>query len=95
MIDAFGWKSIFWLVLVIMCLSFVLSCFVFEDVLELQDKKFDGISFLESIFAFGGITLGIGNISAFGLIRVQVGLPILIGAAVCVLSLIHIWTSDG
>lgn len=84
MIDAFGWKSIFWLVLVIMCLSFVLSCFVFEDVLELQDKKFDGISFLESIFAFGGITLGIGNISEFGLISVQAGLPLLIGAVVCV-----------
>ena len=84
MIDAFGWKSIFWLVLVIMCLPFVLSCFVFEDVLELQDKKFDGISFLESIFAFGGITLGIGNISEFGLVSVQAGLPLLTGAVVCV-----------
>ena len=84
MIDAFGWKSIFWVFMVIMFLSFVLSCFVFEDVLELQDKKFDGISFLESIFAFGGITLGIGNISEFGLISVQAGLPLLIGAMVCV-----------
>ncbi|HJA93220.1 MAG TPA: DHA2 family efflux MFS transporter permease subunit [Candidatus Eisenbergiella merdipullorum] len=84
MIDTFGWKSIFWLVLVIMCLSFVLSGFVFEDVLELQDKKFDVLSFLESIFAFGGITLGIGNISEFGLVSVQAGLPLLIGAVVCV-----------
>lgn len=41
MIDAFGWKSIFYLVLVIMVISFIISSIVFEDVLELQNKKFD------------------------------------------------------
>ena len=89
MIDAFGWKSIFYLVLVIMSLSFVISCFVFEDVLELQDKKFDVLSFIESIFAFGGITLGIGNISSFGLISLQAGLPLAVGIVVCVLFVIR------
>ena len=49
MIDAFGWKSIFWVALVIMAVSFVISSIVFDDVLELQDKKFDVISFVESI----------------------------------------------
>lgn len=89
MIDAFGWKSIFYLVFVIMSLSFVISCFVFEDVLELQDKKFDVLSFVESIFAFGGITLGIGNISSFGLISLQAGLPLAVGIVVCVLFVIR------
>ena len=89
MIDAFGWKSIFWLVLVIMCISFVISAFVFEDVLELQDKKFNVISFIESIFAFGGITLGIGNISSFGLISIQAGLPLVAGIVVCVLFVLR------
>ena len=89
MIDAFGWKSTFYLVLVIMSLSFVISCFVFEDVLELQDKKFDVLSFVESIFAFGGITLGIGNISNFGLISLQAGLPLAVGIVVCVLFVIR------
>ena len=89
MIDAFGWKSIFYLVLVIMSLSFVISCFVFEDVLELQDKKFDVLSFVESIFAFGGITLGIGNISSFGLISLQAGLPLAVDIVVCVLFVIR------
>ena len=88
MIDAFGWKSIFYLVL-IMSLSFVISCFVFEDVLELQDKKFDVLSFVESIFAFGGITLGIGNISSFGLISLQAGLPLAVDIVVCVLFVIR------
>lgn len=77
MIDAFGWKSIFWLVLAIMAVSFVFSGIVFENVLELQDKKFGVLSFTESILAFGGITLGIGNISSYGLVSVQAGLPLL------------------
>ena len=83
LIDAFGWKSIFYVVLVIMMISFILSCAVFENVLEIQKKKFDVISFVESIFAFGGITLGIGNISSFGLISLQAGAPLLIGIIVC------------
>lgn len=89
MIDAFGWKSIFYLVLAIMAVSFVISGMVFEDVLELQDKKFDVLSFVESIFAFGGITLGIGNISSYGLFSVQAGLVLLVGIAICALFLVR------
>lgn len=89
LIDAFGWKSIFYLVLVIMAASFVISGVVFENVLELQDKKFDVLSFAESIFAFGGITLGIGNIGSFGLVSIQAGLPLLIGIATCALFIIR------
>jgi EmrB/QacA subfamily drug resistance transporter len=79
MIDAFGWKSIFYVVLVVMAFSFIMSCVVFEDVLELQDKKFDTISFIGSIFTFGGITLGIGNIGTYGLFSLYAGLPLAIG----------------
>ena len=89
MIDAFGWKSIFYVALVILAVSFVISCFVFEDVLELQDKKFDVISFVESVVGFGGITLGIGNISSFGLISVEGGLPLIVGAVVCALFIMR------
>lgn len=85
MIDAFGWKSIFYLVLVIMAVSFAISAAIFEDVLEIQDKRFDVLSFAESILAFGGITLGIGNISGFGIVSIQAGLPLLAGAVTCVL----------
>ncbi len=89
MIDAFGWKSIFYLVLVIMVVSFVISGVAFENVLELQDKKFDVLSFVESIFAFGGITLGIGNISSYGLVSIQAGLPLAVGVMVCVFFVIR------
>lgn len=89
MIVAFGWKSIFYVVLAIMAISFVFSGIVFEDVLELQEKKFDFLSFVESILAFGGITLGIGNVSSFGLFSTQAGLPLLIGVVVCFLFIIR------
>lgn len=89
MIDAFGWKSIFYLVLVIMAVSLVISGFVFQNVLELQDKKFDFPSFVESVFAFGGITLGLGNLSSYGLVSLQAGAPLLIGIVVCVLFVLR------
>jgi Na+/melibiose symporter-like transporter len=57
---------------------------VFDDVLELQDKRFDFLSFAESIFAFGGITLGIGNITSYGLISIPAGVPLLVGLVGCV-----------
>jgi EmrB/QacA subfamily drug resistance transporter len=84
MIDAFGWKSIFYVVLVVMVISFFMACVVFDDVLELQDKKFDVLSFAESIVAFGGITLGIGNISSYGLMSVSAGVPLAIGIVGCI-----------
>jgi EmrB/QacA subfamily drug resistance transporter len=84
MIDAFGWKSIFYVVLVVMVISFFMACIVFGDVLELQDKKFDFLSFAESIFAFGGITLGIGNITSYGLFSVSAGVPLLVGIVGCI-----------
>lgn len=89
MIDAFGWKSIFYVVLVILMLSFAMASVVFENLLEVQDKKFDFISFAESIFAFGGITLGIGNITSFGLVSMEAGLPLLIGIVVCILFILR------
>ncbi len=89
LIDAFGWKSIFYVVMVIMIISLAISSVVFENVLEIQKKKFDVLSFVESIFAFGGITFGIGNISDFGLISVQAGMPLLIGIVVCALFVLR------
>lgn len=89
MIDAFGWRSIFYLVLGIMAVSFVLSAVVFENVLELQEKHFDFPSFVGSVFAFGGITLGVGNLSAFGLASWQAGAPLVVGVVACVLFLVR------
>lgn len=85
MIDAFGWQSIFEGGLVVIFLSFLLAALVFEDVLELQDRTFDVRSFVESILAFGGVTLGVGNVMTYGLVSLGAGLPLVVGLAASVL----------
>lgn len=79
LVDTVGWKYIFIYTMLIMLFSLVMSLINFRDVLELQDIDFDIVSFMLSIFAFGGITLGIGNIGSYGLAGLMSGLPLFIG----------------
>ena len=85
LVDMINWRAIFGLALVVMLISFFIACFVFDDVLETCQKKFDTISFLLSIFAFGGVTLGIGNISAYGFFSVNVMAPLGIGVVTSIM----------
>lgn len=81
LVDLISWRAIFGFALIIMLISFIMACRVFENVLETCRKKFDTVSFLLSIFAFGGITLGIGNISDYGLAAPSACLPLTVGVA--------------
>ena len=72
LVETVGWRMIFIAALVIMAISLIYAFFVFENVLDTFKKKFDTISFVLSVAAFGGITLGIGNIGSFGFLSVQV-----------------------
>ncbi len=67
MVDLWGWRSVFWLVAVVMVVSLVLALIFFEDVLDTRNTSFDILSFVLSIFAFGGVTLGLGFITSRGL----------------------------
>lgn len=79
LVDTVGWKYIFIYTMVIMMFSLVMSVVNFSNVLELQDIDFDSFSFVLSIFAFGGITLGIGNIGSYGITSLMSVLPLIIG----------------
>lgn len=79
LVDTVGWKYIFIYTAVIMIISLLMSILCFKDVLDLQDITFDVISFVMSIFAFGGITLGIGNIATYGIVSLWAGIPLVIG----------------
>ncbi len=80
LVDAFGWRMIFVFAFAVMLVSFIYAIFVLEDVLETTTKKFDIVSFLFSAFAFGGITLGVGNISN-GIASQTTLIPLIIGIA--------------
>lgn len=79
LVDLIGWRSIFALDLIIMIVALVFAFNVFDDVLQTEESKFDFTSFILSIFAFGGITLGIGNISSLGITNVYTWLPLAVG----------------
>ena len=79
LVDTVGWKYIFIYTMVIMLISLVMAVANFTDVLELQNIAFDVVSFGLSILAFGGITLGIGNIGSYGIVSLLSGLPLVIG----------------
>lgn len=79
LIDFTGWRSIFYVAIVIMMVSFIFGLFAFDDVLDTFKKKFDVVSFVLSAFAFGGITLGIGNISTYGMFSTPIMASLLLG----------------
>lgn len=81
MIDVVGWRMIFIAAFVIMIIALVYAMIVFEDVLKTVRTKFDTLSFVLSAFAFGGITLGIGNIGSCSFTDIQVWLVLVIGIA--------------
>lgn len=89
LVDTVGWKYIFIYTMVIMLVSLVMSVINFSDVLDLQDITFDIISFVLSIFTFGGITLGIGNIGSYGIMSLLSEIPLIIGIFGAILFVIR------
>ncbi|MGM9937316.1 MAG: MFS transporter, partial [Candidatus Ornithomonoglobus sp.] len=79
LVDSYGWKMIFYAATAIMVISLVYAIFTIDDVLDTRKKKFDIFSFVISAFAFGGITLGIGNLGVYPFVSVQVLLLLAIG----------------
>lgn len=80
-IDAISWRAIFYITLVIIVASLVCAWLVLGNVLETVKKKFDTLSFVLSVLTFGGVTLGVGNISAYSLVSPQVLPALLVGVA--------------
>lgn len=79
LVDTTGWRMIFIAAAVIMILSLLFAFAVFDDILTVRRQPFDTLSFLLSGFAFGGITLGIGNIGTSAFVSGAVLLPLVIG----------------
>ncbi len=78
-VDSHSWRLIFLAAIVIMLVSLGSALKVFKNVLDTREKKFDMSSFILSVFTFGGITLGVGNIGGVGAVSTSVALPLAIG----------------
>lgn len=79
LVDAYGWKMIFYAAIAIMVLALIFAVCAFDNVLDTAKKKFDVLSFVISAFAFGGITLGIGNLGSYPFVSLQVLCALAIG----------------
>lgn len=79
LVETIGWKYIFIFTMIVMIISLIFSIANFEDVLDTQRIKFDVYSFILSMFAFGGVTLGVGNLTDSGLFSLSAGLPLAVG----------------
>lgn len=87
-VDSCGWRMIFIIAIGIVLLSLIFAIFVFDNVLDTVKKKFDVVSFVISIFAFGGITLGVGNIGTYHFVSVQV-LPVLVIGCIAAVMFVY------
>ncbi len=79
MIDGLGWRSLFWCMAVLCLASLVWSAASLRVSLETHARAFDVPSFALGVLAFGGITLGLGNIASAGAASAVVIAPLVIG----------------
>ena len=81
-----GWRSFFLIMAGLSALLFALMfLLVKEDDLPNKDMRFDTISFMQSVFALGGLLLGLSNVSTYGVASVYVWVPLAIGIVFLVL----------
>ncbi len=83
--DTLGWRFIFGVVLIAMIIALIMAIAVLANVLETSKKKVDILSFILSVLAFGGITLGIGNVSNYGITSPLVYVSLIVGVIAMVL----------
>lgn len=83
-VDAFGWRMIFYILLVICVLALLVTMAAFDNVLDNEPVAFDTFSMALCIVGFGGLLLGVGNVGSYGFGSVWVLLPLALGLAGCI-----------
>lgn len=83
-IDAFGWRLMFWAIVPLVLIIAVASWFLLDNVGELKDPRLDLPSVLLSTVAFGGMLYGFSSASSLGWGSPLVVAPIVVGAVALV-----------
>lgn len=86
MVDAFGWRSFFWLLAgVLLVLGIAAFIVVKHEGGRDKTARLEAVSLLLSTLGFGGLLLGFSNASSFGLLNAFVWAPAAVGAVCLVL----------
>ena len=83
-IDNWGWRVIFYVLLVLCLIDFVLGTKFMKNILENSNPSFDVLSMVLAAIGFTGIVLTTSNMGSYPFFSVQVGLILLIGLAALV-----------
>ncbi len=79
LVETVSWRAIFLLALAILVVALIMGLRVFENVLDNVECTLDTPSFILSVLAFGGLTLGVGNLATYGILHPIVYIPLIVG----------------
>ncbi len=85
LVEMISWRAIFVLVLIVLVVALVMALRVFDNVLETSKINLDMASFFLSILAFGGLTLGVGNLATYGITNPSVYISLIVGVVALVI----------
>ena len=83
--DLYSWRMVFILSIGIIAVSMIFALLVFDNFLPTKKAPFDIVSFTLSGFAFGGLTLGAGNLPNYGITNPFTFVPLAIGIVTLIL----------
>lgn len=84
-IDHWGWRVIFWIILLFCLVDFICGAKFMKNVLENSKPSFDLLSMVLAAIGFTGIVLMAGNMGSYPFVSVQVALLLAIGLVVLIL----------
>ncbi|MCR5665568.1 MAG: DHA2 family efflux MFS transporter permease subunit [Eubacterium sp.] len=88
-IDHWGWRLIFWIILLFCVVDFLCGAKFMKNVLENSSPSFDILSMVLAAVGFTCIVLMAGNMGSYSFVSLQVGLLLVIGLVVLVLFAIR------
>lgn len=84
-VDAFGWRMIFYIVLIISTAAWFFTAAVFDNVLETGKESFDFLSLALCSVGYSGILIGVGNLGTYSLLTTSVLVPLVLGFVAAVI----------
>jgi len=80
-IDRYGWRILFWIVLIMCIADLLLGAKYMDDVLENSEQNFEMLSLILAAVGFTGILLSVGNVGTYPFVSVQVLVLMVVGFA--------------
>ena len=88
-IDHWGWRVIFWIILLFCLVDFIAGAKFMKNVLENSRPSFDLLSMVLAAIGFTGIVLMAGNMGSYPFMSIQVALLLVIGLVALVIFAIR------